>query len=114
MSKLLNARLRRAAPVFSALGDDIRLHIVARLCEGEPLSITRLTEGVPITRQAVTKHLHVLEKARLIKGSRAGRERTWELKPEPLEEARRCLDTISTQWGSALNRLKAFIEEDNS
>jgi len=114
MSKRLSAALHRAAPVFSALGDDVRLHIVARLCEGEPLSITRLTEGVPVTRQAVTKHLHVLEKARLIRGSRAGRETTWELKLEPLDEARRCLDAISSQWGSALNRLKAFVEEDNS
>ena len=80
----LNTLTRRAAPVFSALGDGVRLHILARLCEGEPLSITRLTEGVKITRQAVTKHLHVLEKARLVRGSRTGREQIWELKPEPL------------------------------
>jgi DNA-binding transcriptional ArsR family regulator len=113
-SNQLNAALRHAAPVFSALGDDVRLHIVARLGKGEPLSITRLTEGVPITRQAVTKHLHVLEKARLVKGSRSGRERTWVLKPEPIDEARRCLDAISNQWGGALNRLKTFVEETSS
>src|SRR5882724_5388035 len=113
MSKRLSPALRHAAPVFSALGDGIRLHILARLCEGEPMSITRLTKDVKITRQAVTKHLHVLERARLVKGSRTGREQIWELKPEPLLEARRCLDAISMKWDSALNRLKSFVEEDS-
>jgi DNA-binding transcriptional ArsR family regulator len=98
------------APVFAALGDETRLRIVARLCTGGPASITRLTEGAGVTRQAVTKHLLVLKKARLVRGFRAGRERVWELELERLEMARRGLDDISAQWDAALGRLKTFIE----
>ena len=102
--------LAQAAPVFAALGDVIRLHIVARLATGAPLSIVRLTEGVPVTRQAVTKHLHVMERAGLINGARCGRERTWQLNPDTIDDARRSLDIIAAQWGQTLDRLKAFVE----
>ena len=61
----IRAELRQSAPVFAALGDPTRLHLVARLAGGEPLSITRLSEGSRLTRQAITKHLHVLEEAGL-------------------------------------------------
>jgi DNA-binding transcriptional ArsR family regulator len=87
---------------------------VARLCAGEPLSITRLSEGVKISRQAVTKHLHVLAEAGLIAGARNGREQVWELKPRGLDKARQCLDVIAKQWQGALGRLKAFVEEEGS
>ena len=110
----LKARLRHAAPVFAALGDDMRLYLVARLCAGGPLSISRLAEGVPVTRQAVTKHLHVLEHAGLIAGARNGREQIWELQPEALAEARAALDAIGSQWENALGRLKTFVEDDES
>ncbi len=103
--------LRCAAPVFAALGDDRRLQIVARLCMDGPLSISRLTQGTRVTRQAVTKHLQVLERAGVLRGVRAGRERVWEVKSGSIEQARRYLDSISAQWDSALNRLKAFVEE---
>src|SRR6266508_3250724 len=91
-----------AAPLFAALGDETRLRLVVRLCAEGPLSIARLTEGADVTRQAVTKHLHVLAGARLVRGVRKGRERVWELEPETVEEARRCLDAISSQWDAAL------------
>lgn len=103
-------RLRIAAPVFAALGDETRLRLVARLGTEGPLSIARLTAGTEVTRQAVTKHLHVLADAGLAHGTRQGRERLWELEPQPLEEARRCLDLISAQWDEALARLKAAVE----
>jgi DNA-binding transcriptional ArsR family regulator len=102
--------LRASAPVFAALGDEIRLRLVTRLGTEGPLSIARLTSGTDVTRQAVTKHLHVLAGAGLARGTRQGRERLWQLEPEPLEEARRCLDLISAQWDAALARLKAAVE----
>jgi DNA-binding transcriptional ArsR family regulator len=105
------ARLRVSAPVFAALGDETRLRLVTRLGTEGPLSIARLTAGTDVTRQAVTKHLHVLAGAGLARGIRQGRERLWELEPEPLEEARRCLDLISEQWDAALARLKAAVEQ---
>jgi len=103
-------RLRIAAPVFAALGDETRLRLVARLGTEGPLSIARLTAGTDVTRQAVTKHLHVLAEAGLARGTRQGRERLWRLDPAPLEEARRHLDLISQRWDAALERLKAAVE----
>ena len=102
--------LERAAPVFAALGDETRLRLVARLSAGEPSSIARLTGGSDMTRQAITKHLHVLASAGLVRSVRRGRERFWELEPKRLGDARRALDQISEQWDDALARLKAFVE----
>jgi DNA-binding transcriptional ArsR family regulator len=102
--------LRRAAPIFAALGDETRLRIVARLCGSGPASIVRLTEGVGVTRQATTKHLDVLAGAGLVRHVREGRERIFELCPARLDEARQSLDRISEQWDDALGRLKAFVE----
>jgi len=106
------AKLADAAPVFAALGDATRLRLVARLCGGGPLSIARLSEGAGVTRQAITKHLHALADAGLVRHSRRGRERIWELEPRRLATARRCLDQISDQWDAAISRLKAFVEEE--
>jgi DNA-binding transcriptional ArsR family regulator len=111
-ARRLSGELRGAAPVFAALGDPTRLHLVAQLSAGEPLSITRLASGTRVTRQAVTKHLHVLAHARLVRHARRGREQLWELNPTQLREARRSLDLISSQWDAALNRLKAALESE--
>jgi DNA-binding transcriptional ArsR family regulator len=100
-----------AAPVFAALGDETRLGIVTRLSAEGPLSIARLTAGRGVTRQAVTKHLHVLAQAGLAHSSQMGRERIWELEPRPLLTARECLSRISLQWDEALARLQRFVEE---
>jgi DNA-binding transcriptional ArsR family regulator len=105
------AILTEAAPVFAALGDTTRLQVVARLSADGPLSITRLSEGARVTRQAITKHLHVLADAGLVRDSRQGRERIWELEPGRLEMAHGYLDHISAQWDAAIGRLKAFVEE---
>ena len=110
-------RSRRAGPrssatLFAALGDDSRLRLVARLCEEGPLSIARLTEGARVTRQAITKHLRVMEGSGLVRSARRGRERVWQLEPRRLDDARRYLDRISRQWDVALNRLRRFVEED--
>jgi DNA-binding transcriptional ArsR family regulator len=110
-SRSAAAKLAETAPVFAALGDVTRLRLVARLCGDGPLSIARLSEGAGVTRQAITKHLDALAGAGLVRGSRRGRERIWELEPRRLAIARRCLDQISDQWDAALNRLKAYVEE---
>jgi DNA-binding transcriptional ArsR family regulator len=103
------AEFARSAPVFAALGDETRLRLLADLAEG-PRSIARLTIGGGMSRQAVTKHLHVLADAGLIRGVRRGREQLWEVEPGSLDDARRCLDRISAQWGVALDRLKDALE----
>lgn len=106
-----NAALRRSAPIFAALGDATRLHVVSRLCDEGPLSITELTEGAEVTRQAVTKHLGVLAAAGVVHDIWQGRERVWELKTQQLEAAQRALDSISKGWDEALERLRAMVEE---
>jgi DNA-binding transcriptional ArsR family regulator len=107
-------RLVEAAPLFAALGDTTRLGIVARLCDGGPLSIVRLTQGSAISRQAVSKHLRALEEAGLVRGGRVGRERVWEIQTRRLAEVRSYLEQISTQWDEALLRLRALVEDDAS
>jgi DNA-binding transcriptional ArsR family regulator len=104
------AKLREAAPVFAALGEATRLTLVAKLCASGPLSIVRLSDGTGVTRQAITKHLQTLARAGLVRGSRSGRERIWELETRRLETARRCLDEISNQWDAAIVRLRAYVE----
>lgn len=106
-------RLRAAdyAPVFAALGDATRLAIVGELSQGQPRSIAQLTEGTQLTRQAVTKHLRVLEGARIVRSVRAGRESLFELDPAPLRAVRDYADVVSAQWDAALSRLQAFVEK---
>lgn len=106
-----SAALKRSAPVFAALGDPQRLRIVARLAHEGPLSIARMQQGASITRQAVTKHLRVLEAAGLARGRRLGRERVWTMEPRVLSTARDQLEVISRQWDAAIERLRAFVED---
>lgn len=106
----LPALLRPQAPVFAALGDETRLRLVGALCSGQPRSISRLTQGSDLSRQAVTKHLRVLEGAGLVHSARRGREALFMLAPGPIEAARNCLETVSWQWEQALSRLKGFVE----
>ena len=104
-------RPRAHAPVFAALGDPTRLSLVAKLSAGRPCSIAQLTAGSRLTRQAITKHLRVLESVGIVHGVRAGRESRYELDPKPIAGAREYLDHVSEQWDQALSRLKAFVEE---
>ena len=106
------AQVLESAAVFAALGDRTRLRLVARLSASGPLSITRLSEGAGVTRQAITKHLHALSGAGLVRDRRHGRERIWELEPRRLDKARQSLERISDQWDAAIGRLKAFVETD--
>jgi DNA-binding transcriptional ArsR family regulator len=104
------ARRRACAPVFAALGDETRLALVAKLCLGQPRSISQLTAGSKLTRQAITKHLRLLESVGIVHSVRAGRESLFELDPKPIEEVGEYLHLVSEQWDQALSRLKAFVE----
>jgi DNA-binding transcriptional ArsR family regulator len=109
-------RQQDRAKVFAALGDETRLALVARLCDGRRYSISQLTKSQAagssrLTRQAVTKHLRVLERARIVHGVRTGRESLFELDPKPMEELKEYLTMVSEQWDQALGRLRAFVEE---
>src|SRR3954453_6375225 len=104
----------RRAPAFAALfatlGDATRLSIVARLSSGGPRSIAELTAGSKLTRQAITKHLRVLERAGMVRCQRAGRESRYALDPRPVEEMRSYLELVSAEWDAALGRPKDFVE----
>jgi DNA-binding transcriptional ArsR family regulator len=103
--------LLAAAPLFAALGDEARLRLVVKLCDDGPMSITRLTEGSDVTRQAITKHLRMMHAAGLVHETREGRESVWRIETQRLDDAREHLAEISRQWDDALGRLKAFVEE---
>jgi DNA-binding transcriptional ArsR family regulator len=105
------ARLQDYAPVFAALGDETRLSILARLSEGQPRSISQLTAGSELTRQAVTKHLRVLENVGLVRSAPTGRENLFELDTRPFKDIGEYLEFVSTQWDQALSRLKSFVEK---
>jgi DNA-binding transcriptional ArsR family regulator len=105
------ASYRTHAPVFAALGDETRLSLLTKLCGGQAQSITQLTEGSRLTRQAITKHLRVLEKAEIVRCVPAGRERRFEFDPGPIAEIKHYLDLVSEQWDQALSRLKSFVED---
>jgi len=98
------------APIFAALGDRTRLSLLAKLSDGRTRSIAKLSADTKLTRQAITKHLRVLESAGLVSSSRVGRESQFAFRPEPIVAARSYLDGVSEQWDDALARLRAFVE----
>lgn len=102
--------LKTNASIFAALGDETRLALLTELTKGEPQSIARLTSNTRLTRQAVTKHLRVLEDVGVVRSARSGRESLFQLQPKPLVDARTYLDHVSRQWDNALARLKALVE----
>jgi DNA-binding transcriptional ArsR family regulator len=106
--------LQSFAPIFAALGDEMRLRLVAALCVGGAMSIAQLTTGTEISRQAITKHLGVLAAAGLVRDVKVGRERLWEFEPAQLDEARRTLELIGQQWDHALSKLKLAVESSPS
>jgi DNA-binding transcriptional ArsR family regulator len=102
--------IAQAAPLFDALGDPNRLRIITGLCDRGPSSITRIAERIPVTRQAVTKHLLALEAVGLVGSHRQGRERIWTVRTEPLGDAGDYLTQLSARWDRAIERLRAFVE----
>jgi len=100
----------KQAVVFAALGDNTRLALVAKLVSGKSASIAQLASGSPLSRQAITKHLRVLERAGVVHSVRSGRESQFVLDPRPLHAMQHYLDRVSRQWDQALARLKSFVE----
>ena len=99
------------APLFDALGDPNRLRIITRLCDGGPCSTTEVTQVVSVSRQAATKHLLLMEAVGLVSSERHGRERIWRVQPEPLTDASEYLTGLSQRWDSAIDRLRAYVED---
>jgi DNA-binding transcriptional ArsR family regulator len=112
MSRKRRGSGREKAEVFAALGDETRLVLLRKLCDGQQYSIAELTEGTRLTRQAVTKHLRVLERVRIVHGRRMGRQNLFEFDPKPVNEMKEYLENVSKAWDGALARLKTFVESD--
>lgn len=98
------------ALVFSALGDQTRLTLITKLAEGEPHSISQLTKGSKLSRQAISKHLRILKRAGIVHSVRCGRESRFQFDPRPIEGISQYLDFVSEQWNQALFRLKSLVE----
>ena len=105
------AEQKSHAFIFAALGDETRLSLIAKLCSGTPQSISQLAQGSNLTRQAITKHLRVLEGAGVVRGVRVGREHQFAFNPAPIGKAKSYLDLVSQEWDEALARLKSFVED---
>jgi DNA-binding transcriptional ArsR family regulator len=113
LRRTTRAKSDAAAPIFAALGDPVRLALVARLCDDGPLPTIQLKESSGVTRQAVTKHLQVLENIGLVRSDRVGKDRLWQIESKQLAEARAFIDRISAQWDARLQRLRLLVEDDN-
>ncbi len=99
------------APVFAALGGTTRLELLARLSDGEQHTIVQLADGLELTRQGATKHVHVLKEAGVVSCQRVGRETRYTINPDPLVQARDYLHRVSAQWDEAIDRLRVAVEK---
>ena len=100
----------RLGAVFGALGDPTRRYLIQRLASTPHATATTLSDELPVSRQAVVKHLAVLRDAGLVRNRRAGREARYELEPEPLSDAARWITEVDAQWDRRLARLKRLLE----
>jgi DNA-binding transcriptional ArsR family regulator len=104
-------QLTQAALLFAALGDPTRLAVLQQLSNGGPSSVSALAQRFPaVTRQAVSKHLHVLSSAGVVTGTYRGREHVWSVNADRLADGRRHIDLIAQEWDDALARFKAYVE----
>ena len=103
-------RIKSQAHVFAALGDETRLALVVKLSDGRAHSISQLTRGTRLTRQAITKHLRVLEGAGMVHSVREGRESLFEFNPQPVIGLKEYIDLVSGEWDRALVGLKNLVE----
>lgn len=100
-----------SGPVFDALADPTRREVLRRLAREGPASATGLASSLPVSRQAVAKHLAALEGAGLVEGHRRGRERLYRLRPAPLTEATAWMSDVATRWDQRLEALRRLVEE---
>ncbi len=99
------------APVFAALGSAARPELVSRFSDGHEDSVSNLADDLTLSRQGVTKHLHVLQEAGIVKSRRVGRESRFVIRPESITQAGQYLAQVSGQWDSAISRHKARVEK---
>jgi DNA-binding transcriptional ArsR family regulator len=97
---------------FHAVADPTRREILERLRTSGTLSVSEIANDLPITRQAVTKHLDALAAVGLVRIRRVGRERLHELDQEPLRELHQWLAPYTAEWDRRLDRLKKHLEEE--
>jgi len=101
-----------AASVFDALGDPNRLRIVIGLCDSGPSSTLQVAQAVPLSRQATTKHLELLQTVGVVSSAKHGRERIWTVQQQPLTAASDYLTALSDRWDRAIGRLKDFLQDE--
>jgi DNA-binding transcriptional ArsR family regulator len=99
----------RIGAVFSALGDPTRRQVVTCLTESGAMTATELSEKIPVTRQAISKHLTSLNEAGLVTAEREGREVRYRLTPGPMHEAMSWMAQAGAEWDSRLERLRRYL-----
>ncbi|HSJ51709.1 MAG TPA: metalloregulator ArsR/SmtB family transcription factor [Actinomycetota bacterium] len=102
---------RRVDAVFSALSDPTRRAVIRTLSEGGPSTVTELAARLPVSRQAVAKHLDALESAGLVSASTAGRSRHYCLTPGPMAEAMAWMTDVGAEWDERLESLRRLFED---
>lgn len=107
----VRTRSNEPALVFAALGCVTRLELLSRLSDGRDYSITELTDGLDLTRQAITKHLQMLQHAGIVNSQRVGRESRFTIRPGPIVQAKDYLMRVSDQWDNSIARLRATVEQ---
>ncbi|HKH40417.1 MAG TPA: metalloregulator ArsR/SmtB family transcription factor [Solirubrobacterales bacterium] len=102
---------RQVDSVFGALADPTRRRVVETLAQGGTVTASGLADQLPITRQAVAKHLSALRGADLVTSTRVGRETHYKLRPQPLDEAAKWMQTVSAEWDRRLEALRGSVEK---
>ena len=102
---------RQVDSVFGALADPTRRWVVETLARGGTVTASGLAEQLPITRQAVAKHLSALAGAKLLTSTRVGRETQYRLRPQPLDEAAHWIQMVSAEWDDRLETLRRSLEK---
>ncbi len=100
--------------VFVALSDPTRRLVIEKLSAGGTTTATELAEGLPISRQGISKHLKILEEANLVTARQRGRERLYSLSPQPLNEAVGWVTAVNDRWSRRLAALEDYLAEDES
>jgi DNA-binding transcriptional ArsR family regulator len=102
---------RQVDSVFGALADPTRRRVVETLARGGTVTASGLAEQLPITRQAVAKHLSALRGAELVSSTRVGRETQYRLRPQPLDDAVEWMQSVSAEWDERLDALRHSVEK---
>ncbi|HET9120269.1 MAG TPA: metalloregulator ArsR/SmtB family transcription factor [Solirubrobacterales bacterium] len=105
---------RQVDSVFGALADPTRRRVVETLARGGTVTASTLAEQLPITRQAVTKHLSALRGADLVTSTRVGRETRYQLRPQPLDQAAEWIQMVGAEWDGRLDALRRSVESRRS